>query len=147
MHAPEDVQEEENKHDDDVWDGVYEYDISTNVMIKPTEGSGEQFWLGTVVAHGPGGGLGDYEIWWLKKKITKKHVRYLPEYLMRHPRKDVVTANAIQCSVGLTTSGRIKKISQRRIQQFVNRWEHQAAGDDPHMYHGSDGEQSLSEPP
>ena len=148
MHVPADVQEEEEKHvNDDVWDGVYDYDISSNVMIKPSEGSGEEFWLGTVVAHGPDGCVGDYEIWWLKKKVTKSQVRYLPEYLSKHPRKDVVTAYALQCSVELTTSGRIKKMSKTRIQQFVDRWQHHADDDDPDMSHGSDGEQSLSEPP
>ena len=70
-----------------MWNGVYEYDIDTTVMIKPKEGSGDQFWLGTVVAHGPGGRLGDYEIWWL---MTKDHIKYRPEYMAKHPRMDVV---------------------------------------------------------
>ena len=145
MHVPEEVQEEEEeeKKDDDVWNGVYEYDIDTTVMIKPKEGSGDQFWLGTVVAHGPGGRLGDYEIWWL---MTKDNIKYRPEYLKKHPRTDVVAAAAIQCSVERTTTGKIKVVSKRRINEFVTRWKHRADDNDPDISDGSDTEHSMSEP-
>jgi hypothetical protein len=79
--------------------------------------------------------------------MSKDHIKYRPEYMAKHPRMDFVTADAIQCSVELTTTGKIKVTSRKRINEFVTRWKHRAGGDDPDISDGSDSQHSMSEPP
>ena len=78
--------------------------------------------------------------------MTKDNIKYRPEYLKKHPRTDVVAAAAIQCSVERTTTGKIKVVSKRRINEFVTRWKHRADDNDPDISDGSDTEHSMSEP-
>jgi hypothetical protein len=104
----------------------YKYEAQEFVLIKPTPGAAESFWLARLQAVGGPNRRGEYEVWWLKPYNAAKpyETTWNPLYREgRQPWLDWQFEEGIQDAVPMVANGKkLSKVYAKIIMSFVTRW-------------------------